>query len=260
MIDIHTHILPGIDDGAANWNDTLNMAKAAVAEGITTIIATPHHANGRYTNTADEVLELIRHINEQLTEEGIPISIRSGQEIRWHKDWLEAWFREELLSLADSSYVLIELPSARIPEEIYELIHELNILKIKPIIAHPERNAEVMKHPERLAELIDLGAFAQVTTHSLLGGFGRRVEKLAWTLCKSGLIHIVSSDAHHVEHRGFRMREAYIEIRKRMGEEWENYYLSNAQNILENRPFESIPAKEPLSEGVLHRICSYFQK
>lgn len=260
MIDIHTHILPGIDDGAANWNDTLNMAKAAVAEGITTIIATPHHANGRYTNTADEVVEHTRRINEQLAEEGIPISVTSGQEIRWHKDWLEAWFRKELLSLADSSYVLIELPSSRIPEEIVELIHELNILKIKPIIAHPERNAEVMKHPERLAELIDLGAFAQVTTHSLLGGFGRRVEKLAWTLCKGGHIHIVSSDAHHVEHRGFRMRECYVEIRKRMGEEWENYFLRNAQNILENRPFESLPAKVPLSVGVIHRLRSYFQK
>lgn len=259
MIDIHTHILPGIDDGAADWNDTLNMARAAVAEGITTMIATPHHANGRYYNTAVEVLEYTRYINEKLTEEGVPITICSGQEIRWHHDWLEAWFRKELLPLADSSYVLIELPSTRIPNEIYELIHELNILKLKPIIAHPERNAEIMKHPERLAELIERGAFAQVTSHSLLGGFGRRIEKMAWTLCKSGLIHIVSSDAHHVKLRGFRLSEAYAVIRERMGEQWENYYLNNATCVIEDRPFGSKPANEVSSGGVLQRIGSYFR-
>ncbi len=259
MIDIHTHILPGVDDGAENWNDTLNMAKAAVAEGITTMIATPHHANGRFNNTAVEVVEYTRQINEQLLVAGVPITILSGQEIRVHGDWLEAWFRKELLPLADSRYVLIELPSSHIPKEIYELIHELNILKLKPIIAHPERNAEIMKHPERLAGLIERGALAQVTSHSLLGGFGNRIEKLAWRLCESGLIHIVSSDAHHVERRGFRMREAYDVIRERMGEPWENYLLENAQCVIEDRSIGSMPAHEPSSKGVLHRLYSYFR-
>jgi len=260
MIDIHTHILPGIDDGAADWNDTLNMARAAVAEGITTMIATPHHANGRYNNIAVEVVEYTRHINEKLIEEDVPITIRSGQEIRWHHDWLEAWFRKELLPLADSSYVLLELPSTRIPNEIYELLHELNILKLKVIIAHPERNAEIMKHPERLAELIERGAFAQVTTYSLLGGFGRRIEKMAWLLCKRGLIHIVSSDAHDVERRGFRLREAYEVIGERMGKQWENYFLNNAACVLDDRPFGSTPVADKASSGgILHRLGSYFR-
>ncbi|OAB41189.1 tyrosine-protein phosphatase [Paenibacillus antarcticus] len=260
MIDIHTHILPGIDDGAADWNDTLNMARAAVAEGITTLIATPHHANGRYNNAAVEVLEYTHHINEKLIEEGVPITIHSGQEIRWHHDWLESWFRKELLPLANSSYVLLELPSTRIPTEIYELLHELNILKLKVIIAHPERNAEIMKHPERLAELIERGAFAQVTTHSLLGGFGRRIEKMAWFLCKSGLIHIVSSDAHDMERRGFRLREAYEVIGERMGKQWENYFLNNSACVLDDSPFGSKPVEaEASSWGVLHRLGSYFR-
>ncbi|WP_373230151.1 tyrosine-protein phosphatase [Cohnella sp.] len=258
MIDIHTHILPGLDDGAANWDETLNMARAAVSEGITTIIATPHHANGFYNNLAVEVAQHTLRINEQLIAAGVPIAIMPGQEIRVHDDLLEAWYREELLSLAGSNYVLIEMPSSRIPREMSELIHELQIMKLKPIIAHPERNAEIAKHPERLAALVEEGALAQVTTHSLLGGFGRRIEQAAWSLCKSGLIHIVSSDAHHLERRGFRMREAYDVIRERMGEQWESYFLNNARCVVEDKPFGSIPAIEPSSEGALSRFLSYF--
>ncbi|OAB43942.1 tyrosine-protein phosphatase [Paenibacillus antarcticus] len=260
MIDIHTHILPSVDDGAQDWNDTLNMARAAVAEGITTLIATPHHANGKYINRANEVIEHTRHINEQLKNAGVPLSVRSGQEIRLHGDWLQAWYRMELLTLADSRYVLIELPSSRIPKEIYELIYELNIINLKPIIAHPERNAEVMKHPKRLADLIERGAWAQVTTHSLLGDFGRQVEKLAWSLCKSGLIHIVSSDAHHIEHRGFRLRESYDVIGQRMGEKWKNYFLNNAQCVIDDKPFEIRPVEEPLSGNILQRLGSLLRK
>ncbi|WP_314591360.1 CpsB/CapC family capsule biosynthesis tyrosine phosphatase [Paenibacillus terrigena] len=259
MIDIHTHILPGVDDGAANWNDAMNMARAAVAEGITTIIATPHHANGRYMNTASDVIEHVRHMNEQFKVMGVPLTLRSGQEIRLHRDLLDAWFRKELLPLAESRYVLIELPSSSIPKEMVELIHELNIMQLKPIIAHPERNAEIVRYPDRLAKLIEVGAYAQVTTHSLLGGFGRQIEKTAWLLCRRGLIHIVSSDAHHVERRGFRLREAYEVIRDRMGQPWEHYFLNNARCIIEDLPFESMPEEDPSSDGIMQRIRSYFR-
>lgn len=258
MIDIHTHILPGVDDGAENWNDTLLMARAAVAEGITTMIATPHHANGKFTNIAAEVAEHILRLNEQLIAAGVPLTIRAGQEIRVHDDLLDAWNRKELLSLADSNYLLIEMPSSRIPKAMHELIHELSVMNLKPIIAHPERNAEIVQHPERLAELIERGAYAQVTTHSLLGGFGRKIEKSAWSLCRSGLIHVVSSDAHHVERRGFRLREAYGTIRARMGEEWEGYFVNNALSVVENKPFGSKPVKAPYSEGAWRRFLTYF--
>lgn len=260
MIDIHTHILPGLDDGAENWMDTLNMARAAASEGITTIIATPHHANGNYINLAVEVVEHTLRINEQLIAAGVPVTIMPGQEIRVHDDLLEAWHRKELLTLAGSNYVLIEMPSSHIPTAMNELIHELHIMKLKPIIAHPERNAEIMKNPERLAELVGEGAYTQVTTHSLLGGFGRRIEQSAWSLCKSGLIHIVSSDAHHPERRGFRLLETYDVIRERMGEQWEGYFLNNAQCVVENKPFGSKPAATLSSERTFRRFLSFFNK
>jgi protein-tyrosine phosphatase len=259
MIDIHTHILPGLDDGAANWDETLNMARAAVAEGITTIIATPHHANGRYINTANEVEEHTMRVNERLKAAGVPVAIMPGQEIRVHDDLLEAWDRRELLPLAGSSYVLIEMPSSRIPRAMSELIHELLVMQLKPIIAHPERNAEIVEHPERLADLIREGAFAQVTTHSLLGGFGKRIKQSAWSLCSSGLIHIVSSDAHHLERRGFRLREAYDAIHERMGAEWVSYFLSNSQCVTGNKPFGRMPIEALSTRSVWNRLFSYFQ-
>ncbi|OMF32590.1 protein tyrosine phosphatase [Paenibacillus sp. FSL H8-0548] len=260
MIDIHTHILPQVDDGAANWYDTLDMARAAVSEGITTIIATPHHANGTYTNAANEVIKHTRSINEQLIDAGVPVTVRTGQEIRVHDDLLDAWHRGELLSLAESSYVLIEMPSSRIPKTMIEIIHELKVMNLKPIIAHPERNLEIVQHPERLTELIDAGAFAQVTTHSLLGGFGKRIEQSAWSLLKSGDIHIVSSDAHHIVRRGFRLSEAYDSIERRMGEQWVSYLKMNAQAVVLNALFQDQPTIVSSSDGIVGRFISYFQR
>jgi len=260
MIDIHSHILPGADDGAASWEHTIEMARAAVEEGITAMIATPHHANGRYLNPAAEVEELVLQANERLAAEGMDITIRPGQEIRVHDGLLDAWDRKELLTLAGSDYVLIELPFSSIPKGMGELLHELIMLKLKPIIAHPERNAEIAEHPERLSELLDGGAYAQVTTHSLLGGFGRGVERKAWSLCAQGLIHLVSSDAHHPQHRGFRLREAYGAIRGRLGEEWETYYRSNARCVIENHPIGERPGIAIPPAGGVRRLLSKFGK
>lgn len=234
MIDIHTHILPGLDDGAQTWEDALNMARAAVAEGITTVIATPHHANGVYLNKAEAVRAQAELFRERLAAEGIPLKVECGQEIRVHDDLLDAWQRNELLTLAGSSYMLIEMPSGRIPSGMRDLIHELKILGLKPIIAHPERNAEAIRHPERLSELLDAGAYAQVTTHSLLGLFGKKIEDAAWSFCKNGLVHLVSSDAHHADLRGFRLREAYDRISSKLGEKFKENFRQNAEDLLYN--------------------------
>ncbi|MCU6708789.1 protein tyrosine phosphatase [Paenibacillus sp. J5C_2022] len=254
MIDIHTHILPGIDDGASTFDDTLQMAQAAYREGISTIIATPHHANGKYMNLADDVRKLTAETNERLRDAGVPVSIACGQEIRVHDDLLDAWHRAELLTLADSAYLLLEMPSSRVPSGMEELVHELHIMGVRPIIAHPERNADIVRSPEALAELVDVGAYAQVTTHSLLGGFGKKIEHASWTLMKRGLIHLLSSDAHHVERRGFRMQEAYEAVEARMGREWVDYLQDNARQVMENGAIAAPPAYA--AKGAAKRLWS----
>lgn len=258
MIDIHTHILPGVDDGAPDWEETLRLARAAVQDGITAVVATPHHANGRYHNIAEDIRQLAEQTNLRLNEEGIPLRILTGQEIRVHEALPEAWEQGELLTLSGSRYILIELPSGYIPSHTGELIHELAVLGLVPIIAHPERNGAIASDPRRLEALLEGGAIAQVTSHSLLGGFGRGVEKTAWTLCRSGLIHIVSSDAHHAERRGFKLSEAYAAVGKRLGGQYVSFYQSNAGRIISDQPLEPMLEAIQASGGPLRRFLSKF--
>lgn len=234
MIDIHTHILPGIDDGAVDWAASLEMAKAAAAEGITGLIATPHHANGRYDNPASIVEQLVQELQGRLQEASVPLTIYSGQEVRVHTNLLEAVEMKELLTLAKSNYILLEMPTSSIPERMSEWVYELRHAGIKPIIAHPERNSEVVQHPERFKALIEEGAYGQVTTHSLLGAFGKKIESRAWEMCSEGAIHFVSSDAHNLQVRGFRLREAYEKIYEKLGQEFATLCQNNASSILKN--------------------------
>lgn len=235
MIDIHTHILPGIDDGSQHLEESLEMARIAVSEGITTLIATPHHANGRYTNEADSVTSNVRALSEALQAASIPLNIVPGQEVRVYKDLLEDLESGKLLTLNRSQYLLIEFPSSRIPTNIAELIHELRLQGITPIIAHPERNAEIADQPNRLYELIQLGALSQLTSHSLIGQFGSKIQKLSMQLCEHNLVHFLSSDAHNLEHRPFKLQEAHQVILKTQDDKYSDYFVDNAQLLLDNR-------------------------
>ncbi|MFF2481291.1 tyrosine-protein phosphatase [Paenibacillus sp. NPDC058071] len=249
MIDIHTHVLPGIDDGAANWDEALGLARAAAAEGITDLIATPHHGDGTYVNPAGAVTALVDEMNLKLVEEALPIKVHSGQEIHVRQDLLEQWQdSRSLLGLAGKRYALLEMPSSRIPTDMKEFVYELHLLGVRAVIAHPERNAEVVRHPERLEELVELGAYAQVTSHSLLGGFGRGIERSAWMLCGRGLIHFIASDAHHLDWRGFRLAEAYEKAAETLGREWADYYADNAKRLLRGQEIGLPPASDALKQ------------
>lgn len=238
MIDIHNHILPGLDDGAASLDEALAMARIAAGEGITDIIATPHHANGRYTNEAVQVLEAVGILNETIAAAGIPVRLHPGQEVRAYKELMDDYYEGRLLSLANSRYLLLELPTSRIPDDLYDLIHELGIAGITPVIAHPERNMELSNHPDKLAGLIERGALAQMTTHSINGLFGRKIQDVSFTMCESHLIHFLSSDAHNPELRPFGMTEANQLIKERLGQAFTDYYIHNAQLLLENQMIE----------------------
>ncbi|SDX26681.1 tyrosine-protein phosphatase [Paenibacillus sp. CF384] len=249
MIDIHTHILPGIDDGAADMEEALDLARAAVSDGITGLIATPHHANGRYMNDAAFTHQQVELLRERLVTEQISLDLYVGQEIRIHSDMFEALSAGELTTLAGSRYILLEMPSSSVPKRMLEYIHEFTIMGIRPIIAHPERNAEVVQNPSKLREMVDAGAYGQVTTHSLLGGFGKQIERSAWQLCQEGLIHTLSSDAHHVVRRGYRLQEAYKRVREELGENFEQCYRQNAESIIKNYVFNESPVVDKTSKS-----------
>lgn len=238
MIEIHSHILPGLDDGPATREEALLLAKAAVDAGITKIIATPHHLNGSYDNPRHEVEERVELFSLLLREKGIPLEIRSGQEIRLHPRFMELWMNGELMTLASSKYILLELPYHEIPAYFGDLLHELKIRGIIPIIAHPERNTILLKEPERLRLMMDEGVLCQITAQSFLGLFGRKVQKWCFHFCKQNGFHFISSDAHDLHHRNFALSVAYERLEERFGIEVVEQLKINARRVWNDRLVE----------------------
>lgn len=231
MFDIHTHILPGVDDGAVTLEDSIEIAQAAVKEGIQGLIATPHHHNGRYENEAQSVLGNLEEFRRHLEEKGVPLKIKAGQEIRVYPELVEDLGSRKLLPLGDSPYLLLELPSSRVPSYVPELIYELTLQNIIPILAHPERNMELANDVTKLRQLVEQGALCQITSHSVNGVFGSKIRKVSLYMLRSGLGHFLSSDVHLLTNRGFGMREAAEIIKKDIGEECLLMLQSNASAL-----------------------------
>jgi len=232
MIDIHSHILPGLDDGAKDWEESLAMAEKAVQDGTTKMIATPHHKNGMFDTEPEQIRERVELLRGKLAEREIALEIAAGQEIRLYRDLIEDMESgSKLLTLNDSRYVLIEFPRDRIPSSAEEMIYELGIRGKVPIIAHPERNAQILKRPDDLGRLIENGALAQITSHSLTGGFGKTIGKKSIELCKRGYVHLIASDGHHPNGRSPKMADSLNLLEKHFGEGYVRQVVSNAAAI-----------------------------
>ncbi len=209
MIDIHSHILPGIDDGAKTIQDSIDMAKKAVSEGIHTIIATPHHRNGKYDNLKSDILPLVCDLNETFKQENINLQVLPGQECRIYGEILEDYQKGDILPLNQSShYLFIEFPSSSVPRYAERLLYDIQVEGLTPIIVHPERNAEIIERPDKLYKLVKNGAVTQLTASSLVGYFGKNIQKFSQQLIEANLTHFIASDAHNIHNRSSKMEEA----------------------------------------------------
>lgn len=247
MIDIHSHILPSVDDGAKTIEDSINMARVANRIGITRIIATPHYGNGRFQVSLDEINSRIGEVKERLLEERIPIELSAGHEVRINRYLIEDVQNGNVLTLANSNYLLVELPSNEIPKYTNEIFHELILMGIIPIIAHPERNIEISNHPDKLHDLVELGALTQLTSHSIIGLFGKKIASSCVDLCNRNLVHFIANDAHDIETRGFSMLEAYRLLARTYGLGYVEYLKQNAFDVLNNNNIVSRFKVEPAS-------------
>lgn len=232
MIDIHSHILPGIDDGAQTIDDAINMAKLAVEEGITKIIATPHHNNGKYTNKKVDIEERVSKLNHILQKDNIPLEVLPGQETRIYGELIEDIDKGDILPLNHTNYLFIELPSGHIPRYTEQLLFDIQLKGLTPIIVHPERNAGVMENPNKLLNLVKKGALTQVTAGSITGYFGKKIKNLSMQLIESNLTHFISSDAHNITSRSFHIRESISEVNKEFGAQAVYYFQENAEFLV----------------------------
>ncbi|MGN7355863.1 tyrosine-protein phosphatase [Paenibacillus sp. SAF-054] len=233
MIDTHCHILPGVDDGPSTTEGSLRMAAAAVKEGLHTIIATPHHATKRYTNTARKIRRRVEALNRKLSKNNIPLQVLPGQEFR-----LTGQFRTEhragrIQTLADSPYVLVELPSRGIPSYFHDFLGFMKQQGIHTVIAHPERNLDIIANPDLVLGLIEeQGVRLQVTTQSLIGFFGEEVKRTASYLCRKRWIHLIGSDAHNTLRRTFYTKEGYEALERLCGPSYLQSLQDHAAQIL----------------------------
>ncbi len=234
MIDVHSHILPSVDDGAKTLADAIEMAKAAVAEGITTIIATPHHRNGTFENDKSSIMEHVYALNEALQYHRIPLSVLPGQEVRIYGEWLDGYRDGDILPLAETKYVLIELPSNHVPRYTEQLFFDIQLQGLVPIIAHPERNSELIEHPTKLYDLVKKGALTQLTAASVVGKFGKNIKKFSLQMIEANLAHLIASDAHNTTTRAFHLREAYDVIQKQFGSQAVYVFRENAELLVAN--------------------------
>lgn len=260
MIDIHSHILPGMDDGADHIDAAVHIAQKAVEDGIRIMIATPHHLNGHYDNPASVVKDAVLELGAVLVEREVPLKVLAGQEIRVTGSLLDEWDQQGLLTLSDSRYILLELPAHFIPEYLDDILHELSLLKLVPIIAHPERNQEILRHPERLQHLLRQGALSQVTSHSITGLFGRKIQKTALDLCRSGNVHFIASDVHKVDLRPNQLHQAYNYISTHLGKQYTSYYQHNAECVVHNEVIEEMTAATTIQGGSKWRRIWKFSK
>lgn len=234
MIDMHCHLLFGVDDGPETIEGTMRMMEEATSEGITHIVVTPHAYSPHYHVPATEVESQVRIMNDVIKASTIDLTLVTGQEVRIHEHLVMNVLNKDILTIANSRYLLLELPTHHVPAYTIRIIQSLLEEGIVPIIAHPERNKGIAEKPERLERLIRHGALAQVTAGSLAGHFGKNVQTLSFQLIEANLIHAYGSDAHNISNRPFLFDKGLEVLGKKMGMEMVDMYLSNNQRIVQN--------------------------
>ena len=211
MIDIHCHMLPGIDDGPPTVEAALALAKACVDDGITHAVLTPHVFPGRFENWRSSIAEEHARFADLLQASGMTLQLSWAGEVRLTPEVLDLLARDELPFLGTVGgfrTLLLEMPDGQVPLGALLFVRRLMAAKVRPVIVHPERNRGVMEKPERLREFVDEGCYVQVTAGSLVGQFGARAQAVAADLVTRGWVHAVASDAHNTTGRRPRMRDA----------------------------------------------------
>lgn len=242
MIDLHTHILPFIDDGAEDMEMSLAMLEIAANDGITDIVVTPHFIPGSFDNTMEVVLEQCERLTSAMKEKNLELRVYPGNEVFISPETPQLLSEGKICSLNRSRYVLIELPMSLVPEYTASVLYEVRLQGYTPIIAHPERNVMIGKNPGILAELVQQGCLAQVNATSITGLYGKDIQKVVMSLLDKGLVHFVSSDSHTCSGRSPKLSKARDIVRNRWGKETARLlFETNGACVINNSEILSCP-------------------
>ena len=212
FVDIHCHLLPGIDDGAEDWDTSMAMARIAVADGFRSMVVTPHQLGSYGQNLGEEIRALTNEFQQRLDAGAIPLRVQPGADVRIEDGMLDLLDRGEVLTLGDHHrHVLLELP-----HELYlpleGLLDALASKGMVGILSHPERNRGILRDPQVVGPLVKAGCLMQVTAASISGAFGATIQKCSESMLQQGFVHLVATDAHGVKSRRPTMRRAFDRI------------------------------------------------
>jgi protein-tyrosine phosphatase len=242
MIDLHCHILPGIDDGAVDLAVSLQMARAFVADGVSVVACTPHILPGLYHNSGPQIRQATAQLQQVLDKEGISLKLVSGADNHMIAEFVPQLRSGNLLSLADSRYVLVEPPHHVVPPRIEDLFFSLLVDGYVPILTHPERLTWIEGQYGTLQQLVRAGVWMQLTAGSLAGAFGRNARYWAERMLEEGCAHILATDAHDVGRRPPNLKHGRELAARRVGEaEAERLVVTRPKGVLLNEPPANLP-------------------
>jgi len=249
LIDLHSHILPGVDDGAPDISVTLEMAKMAVADGVEVMACTPHFMPGVFENDAQDVRRRVAELNDHLLEHDIDLALVVGSDAHIRPDFVSCLVEGRILCLHDTRYVLVEPPHAILPPRLDELLFNILAAGYVPILTHPERLSWIDQSPGLMAHYTRMGVWLQVTAGSLFGEFGRKAQYWAQKLLSDGMVHILASDAHDTAKRPPGLSRAFEYALREVGlDEATQLVLSRAEKILDNSSVEAVaPVRAKMS-------------
>jgi protein-tyrosine phosphatase len=237
MIDLHCHILPAIDDGSPDMETTMKMLEIAAQDGINHIVASPHFRHGEKPSFQDILINL-KTVQDEAVRQGSQVKLYSGADVRLTYELFEALSREDMPSINNSRYFLLELPDL-IPPHLDDFIFESKIKGYIPIITHPERNYSLLSAFEKTDGLRESGALFQLTAMSITGDFGKQIRKFSLHLLKKGYVDFVASDAHSTDRRIPVLSRAYREVTDILNaDEAKKIFIDNPTAVLENRELQ----------------------
>jgi protein-tyrosine phosphatase len=244
MVDLHCHILSGMDDGAKTVEESLAMAEMAIADGITHVVATPH-SSSEYRFDFSAVQRAVAELQNSV---GDRLKLATGCDFHLSPENLAALKKNAAaFCIHQKDYLLVEFNEFSIPPGIEQILYEIQLAGVRPIITHPERNGIMRAHPERFEKWIRNGCYAQVTGGALTGTFGPGAQQTSLEWIARGLVHFVASDAHNTTRRPHKLRAAYDFVRGQFGKEKaEALLVENPRAAFEGRPLPHVPEiKDP---------------
>ena len=242
VVDLHNHILPGIDDGAPDLEAALELAAMAVAEGIDAVVATPHTLDGVFDVQHSAALDAHARLTAALAAAGIALQVRVAAEVRMHERIADLLAADPSVTLdGQGRYLLLELPHDSVPPALPELLFRLRARGTTPLIAHPERNLAVRRNPAIVVAWLELGARLQLTTGSVTGAFGEPIRRCANELLRRSAVHVMATDSHSPRKRPPIVQAAFEAASAIVGQDGARVLLvDNPARVLAGAPASTV--------------------